>query len=362
VVADILRLVNAALADESTAVLDEITYPITGLHHVQRYAEAVVRDEGVDPAALTANCVEIINALVNTGNAAANAGRRPGAAQLPAAALEQLSTKLHSSAAALKEALLPVLVVSSPAPSTTERRAAAAARELARETLRDVAFVGPRQVSWLVTELDTLERAASSVVQDTGADAQATRLKLHALRGSLRSAGRQVAQFAGRQDRAPANREKAAALTASLADIGTRLDAAMSGQQGVSARDPLAGVVARAAEDVADLQLVTLRRSADTFIATLGNGGGGPINILIEDAPTEAEAARREELAVLGAPVSGTLRERNGVRLNTWGEEGSDAGYRVLARVGTRVVNISAPPDMSTYVLPVLDRIVAELR
>jgi hypothetical protein len=56
------------------------------------------------------------------------------------------------------------------------------------------------------------------------------------------------------------------------------------------------------------------------------------------------------------------MAEHNGMRLSSWGGEGEDSGYRVQARVGARVVNVSAPPELSRFVLPILDRIVAQLR
>lgn len=224
VVGDVLDLVQSALADESAPSLDELTYPITGLRHLKLYAQAVVGDDGSRPAELANNYIEIINALTITANMAANTARRarePGASPTGFA---QLSAALHARAEELAALLIPVSAASPAEGSTPARRAASSTLEVVQATYRDPRFVGPPGGSWLRTELDTLSRAAQSLLGEDGPAPGAATMKLHLLRSSIRSTVRQADGIANRAERPADTRRKATELATSLRDIEARFD------------------------------------------------------------------------------------------------------------------------------------------
>jgi hypothetical protein len=363
VVADILDLVRSALADESTASLDTLTYPITGLNHLQRHALAVVNDDGRDPAAFADNCVQIVNALIITSNLAANMATRPRGAQVSPTDFAPLAAALHAKSVELANALMPVPAGAQPVSSTPGHRAASSALALAQAARQEASIIGRNPNNWLVTELDTLERAASSVVNDDGAQRGAMTLKLHVLGSSIRSTARQAAQIARRPDAPAETRNATAGLASSLQVVSTRLESALSPTlHSVVPGDTVSSILARVAVEVPGLQLATLRREDGVLIASFGGPGPAPLTVLIDEAPTEVEAMQREDRSVISTPATGQVQQREGLRLHAWGGEGDGSGYRVLTRLGTRVVNVSAPPELSRLVLPVLDSIAGQLR
>jgi hypothetical protein len=210
------------MADESTASLDELTRPITGLRHVQRHALAVLEGGG-DPEADAANYTEIINALINTSNLAANIASRPPRPGLLLPAFQKLSDELRGKSIELTGALLPVSARRPVDVSTPQQRLAQSVIGLMQATRRDTSFFDPLRGFWLTTELDTLERAAHSLASDDGAVPGAATLKLGALRSAMQSTARQASQIAGRANAAPDARNKAAGLAASLRDIADRM-------------------------------------------------------------------------------------------------------------------------------------------
>ncbi len=228
VAAGILDLVQSTLADDSSVSLDELTYPITGLHHVQRFAQAVVNDDGRNPAALAANCIEIINALGNTADLATHIASRPGGPRLSPPRFEQLAAALRAKAAELAAVVMPAPAVTSIIVSTPGHRAAISALDLAQTTLGDASFAAHRGHAWLVTELNTLDRAAQSVVNDDDTNQSIAAAKLYALRSSVRSTARQAREIAGRANETAEGRRKAADLAIALRRIETRFDAATS--------------------------------------------------------------------------------------------------------------------------------------
>jgi beta-lactamase regulating signal transducer with metallopeptidase domain len=228
VTADILKLVNSALADESLAVLDEVQRPITGLHHLQRLAQAVADDEGRNPAVQAASYAEIINALKNTATFASNITSAPRGAQLSKQKIDQLAMALRERAEDLAEVTMPTPRVSTVIVSTPERRAAVSALDLAQSTLRNTAFVGPRSNSWLFNELDTLEQAAQSVLSDDGTSESRFVVKLYALKGALQSTFRNADNIARRPRVSSDVLSHATELSASVRRVSNQLDAALS--------------------------------------------------------------------------------------------------------------------------------------
>lgn len=240
-VADILEMVQSALADEATRALDEVRRPITGLRHIQRHAQAVLDDNGRDTAALAANYLEVINALANIADLAINVASRPPEAGLSPQRLRQLAARMREQNAALSAMLLPVL--RSGGDPTPAHDAARVALDIALAARDDTRFVTATRHPWLYTELVTLERAARSCASDDGTDPQAT-LKLHLLGRSIQTTANQADQIAGRNNEPPDERRKATELAASLRNISGRLDGsypAQGGQQ-VSFRVPGADI------------------------------------------------------------------------------------------------------------------------
>jgi hypothetical protein len=243
-VADILDTVQAALADDATRALDEVRRPITGLRHIQRHAQAVLDDNGRDTAALAANYLEVINALVNIADLAINVASRPPEAGLSPQRLRQLAARMREQAAALSAMLLPVHGLRAGGDPTPAHDAARVALDIALAARDDTRFVTATRHPWLYTELVTLERAARSCASDDGADPQAATLKLHLLGRSIQSTASQADQIAGRNNEPPDERRKATELALSLRNISGRLDGsypAQGGQQ-VSFRVPGADI------------------------------------------------------------------------------------------------------------------------
>ena len=226
VVASILELVQSALADEATRTVDEIMYPITGLHHVQRFALAVLNDAGVDPARQAGNYLEIINALNNTADLAANAANRPPAPGISAPRYRQLAQQLQAKAGELAALAMPITSLVNSSSATPDHRAAQSVLELTQMTRGESSLPGSPWRSWMLTELNTLDRAARSIAGDDGRVLAATALKRNMFRLSMRSTALQAERISERAEASPDARRRTAVLAASLRDIANRLDSA----------------------------------------------------------------------------------------------------------------------------------------
>jgi hypothetical protein len=111
--------------------------------------------------------------------------------------------------------------------STPERRAAISALDLAQSTLRNTALVGPRSISWLGNELDTLERAAQSVLSDDGTNESRFTAKLYALRGALQTTSRNADNIARRPRANSDVLNHATELSKAVRRVVNQLDAAV---------------------------------------------------------------------------------------------------------------------------------------
>lgn len=225
VVASILELVQSALADETTRTLDEIMYPITGLQHVQRYAQAVLDHAHVDPALHAGNYLEIINALNNTADLAENSVARPRAPGISAPQYLQLARQMRAKSSELAALVMPVTSTPNPSDATPDLRAANAVLQLTQMTRAESSAPGSPWRAWMLTELNTLDRAAQSVLGGRRDDPGATALSQSMFRVSLQSTALQAERISGRGDASPDARRRTSALAASLRDIATRLAA-----------------------------------------------------------------------------------------------------------------------------------------
>lgn len=362
VISDILTLVEAALEDPALAVLDELTYPITGLRHLQRHARDLLDDDGRDAAAQAARYTGIINALQITGALATNIDARPRGRGRVGPEVAALGTTLHAKSVELRDALLPLPGALAPV-STPAHRAAAATLDIVHTALRTPALTNARQQNWLVTELETLERVALFAGAGETPARHGEPGRWHLLLGSLRSTSRQALSISRRAEAPRATRDDAADLAGSLQELALRIENELrqQGQPGFL-EDQLAAILVSVAEDVPGLALGTIRRNGEVTIATFGDGGPDPLTVLIEESASEVDAMRREELSILTTPTMGLVREVAGMRLHVWGSDAAEGGYRMLARIGTVVVNVSAPPRMSRHVMPVMEGIARQLR
>lgn len=362
VVADVLVLVDSALDDPSLAVLDDLTYPVTGLHHVQRHARAILDDNGADPTAQAARYTEVINALRITGALAANISSRPRGRGTAGPQVERLGAALQAKSVQLRDALLPV-PATAPLSSTVTSRAAAATLDIVQSALGNSALANTPQQNWLIAELETLERVARFATGETVAASSGEPGKSHLLLGSLRSSARQAFEISQRPAASGATRKGAAELAAALQELAIRVEGELRQQvRPAPLEQRIAAILTAATAGVPELALGTIRRSGELTIATYGNGGTEPLTVLIEESASEVEAMQKEELSVLTTPAAGVVREVAGQRLHTWGDDGVAGGYRVLTRIGKVVINVSAPPEMSRYVTPVTEGIARQLR
>lgn len=362
VVADILMQVEAAQEDPALAVLDELTYPITGLQHLQRHARTLLDDDGSDAAGRAALYVEIINALRNTGALAANLASSPRGRGRVGPEVAALGARLQAKAVELRDALLPLSAAVATA-STPEHRAAAATLDIVQTALRTPALTDTRQQNWLVTELQTLERVARFALADETPARHGEPGRWHLLLGSLRSASRQAFDVSRRAEASRATRDGAANLAGSLQELALRVEDELRQQaRPHSLENRLAAILASVAADVPGLALGTIRRTGEVTIATFGDGGPETLTVLVEESASEVDAMKREELSVITTPTMGVVREEAGIRLHAWGSDAPDSDYRVLARIGTVVVNVSAPSRMNRHVMPVLEGIARQLR
>lgn len=362
VVADILALVDSSLEDPALAALDEITYPITGLHHVQRHARDLLDSDGRDAAAQAARYTEIINALRNTGVLAANLESRPRGRGRAGPQIAALGATLQARSVELREALLP-LPASPATKSTPLHRATVATLDTVQAALRTPSLTNARQQNWLVTELETLERVARFANAEDSHAHPGEPGSWHLLLGSLRSTARQAFDISRRAEAPGATRDGAAGLAGSLQELALRVENELRRPAAPqSLENRLAAMLVAVAAEEPGLALETIRRTGELTIATFGDGGPEPLTVLFEESASEVAAMQKEELSVLTTPTSGVVREVAGMRLHVWGSDAAEGGYRVLARIGTVVVNVSAPPRMSRHVMPVMEGIARHLR
>jgi hypothetical protein len=82
------------------------------------------------------------------------------------------------------------------------------------------------------------------------------------------------------------------------------------------------------------------------------NAAPAPLSVVIEPASSAENGDKKLRWQIDTMPTAFNRKEeRNGLTLYIWEE----FNYRVLTRVGTTVVDISAPLALRNYVLPVLD-------
>jgi hypothetical protein len=203
------------------------TFLMTTVDRAQQAAEAVVNDDGRDPAGVPAKSTALITALAYAADASANVASRPRTAPSTTHLLEQFTSTLREQSTALAAIVLPVSTVASTSiVAKPARRVAADVLDLARTTRGDASFVGPHAHTFLATSLDTLERAARSLVSDDGASASATAARKDAVSSAISTTANVASDIASRAADAAGARQRAAGLAASLRALAIQLDAA----------------------------------------------------------------------------------------------------------------------------------------
>jgi beta-lactamase regulating signal transducer with metallopeptidase domain len=204
------------------------TFLMTTVDRAQQAAEAVVSDDGRDPAGMPTKSTALITALAYAADASANVASRPRTAPSMTRSLEQLTSALREQSAALTAIILPVrAAASTTVAATPAHRAAIEVLDLTRVTRGDTSFVGPHAHTFLATSLDTLERAARSVVSDDGASVSATKAREDALSSAIGTTANVATDIASRVTDSASARQQAAGLAASLRTLASQLDAQM---------------------------------------------------------------------------------------------------------------------------------------
>ncbi len=189
---------------------------------LERVAQRLLSDDG-DAVSVAAKGTALLAALGDAINSAASMASQRSLAWETRQELRQLEGRLREKSATLAAAILPLPAVTSIVVSTPERRAAVEALDLAQTARAEPLLGGPRPHRSLLAGLDTLERAAQSVVLGDDSDRMAASARLIALSTALLMTARVAANIGERPVEPTDGRRKAADLAASLRSVATRL-------------------------------------------------------------------------------------------------------------------------------------------
>jgi hypothetical protein len=221
--ANILEFAQATVAGDAWKELGEYSYLNTTLQAVQRHARDVVNPDGHDPAYVSARSAALLNALQDAASTAEGIALRPRTSAANKQALAQLQAQLREHAATLGGVILPLPAVTSINVSTPERRLAVTALELVQTTSADASFLAPGRHPTLSAGIETLERAAQSILAGDDADQGVANAKLSALSTAIQTTVRVAEGIDRRANENPENRKKAAELATSLRTVAAQL-------------------------------------------------------------------------------------------------------------------------------------------
>jgi hypothetical protein len=227
IAAAIVEYAQSVVTGTGTELSGDYDLVRTRIPAVMRTAQRVVADDGSDPAGVPAKSTALLAALGDAANSVANILLRPGTPVQDRPALGQMEAALRAHSAELSAVLLPLPAVSSVSASTPARRAATAVLDLTQSALADTAVVGRGQRVSLLAGLDTLDRAAKSVLTGDDSDRQATAARITAMSTALLLTQRVAANISTRDVEPAAMRARMAALADSLRGIGHDLGLAM---------------------------------------------------------------------------------------------------------------------------------------
>jgi hypothetical protein len=231
VAADLLIFANVTLTSAAWKSLGDYSYLNAAMGYVQNHARTVLATDEQDLVSVSAKGAILLNAVEDAASTAEGIVLRPRTAPADKQALTQLAMALRANAAALGAVILPLPAVKSVNVSTPQRRVAIAALDLAQTARADQAFLAPGRHPTLSAGLETLERAAQSVLLGSDADDAAALARLTALSTAIQGAARVAAGIDRRANENPQNQRKAADLSAALRMVGGQLTLVMQSPQ-----------------------------------------------------------------------------------------------------------------------------------
>lgn len=215
-----LDLIQSTPLSDPTSILSAHTFLRTMVDALQRAARAVVDDEGGAPASARAKATTLLNALADTANAATSIVSRRNTSPETARALTALAAALRTQAADLR-AIVPPIVVPAVGPDDAPvRRAAVAALNAAQAARSDDRLW---QHAFLATQLEAVERAAQSVLDDDGTSERAADARPSALSNTLLAAANAASNIGGRPAETDHVRRATADLAATLRGLAAPL-------------------------------------------------------------------------------------------------------------------------------------------
>jgi hypothetical protein len=227
VAAGIIDFAETTLASDAWKPLGEYRYLSTSMGYVRHHAGDVVATDEGDLAALSARSAALLNALEDAASTAQGIALRPRTTQPNKQALAQLETELRAKATTLAAVILPLPAANSIKVASPERRAAVAALILAQTARADETFLRPGGHPTMSAGIETLERAAQSVLFGNDENKSVADARLSALSTAIQGAARVAAGIDRRANESPQNRSKAAELATSLRTVGGQLSLAM---------------------------------------------------------------------------------------------------------------------------------------
>jgi hypothetical protein len=184
----------------------------TRMASTMRAARATAAHHGED-ADIAAKATVVIVALEDIANAVARAPRSGNVGT--ARALARFEADLRGIAAVLSAAVLPLPSVRSISVSTPRRRAVIEVLDVVQSARADQSFIQPRRHISLVAALDTVERAAQSVLLGEDKDENAV-ARVAALAMAMLMSDRVATNIGNRTNENMEMRSKSLALSASL--------------------------------------------------------------------------------------------------------------------------------------------------
>lgn len=224
---DIARHAQSLLEGGLSSQALEYEHLRGALGSVQRTAQRVRDNYRHDPVRLAAGSTALLNAMGDAAQSASNIAARPGTPEPVVQELRGLESQLRERREELAALVLPLPAVRSFVVSTPERRAAVEALDLAQVARADPMFVRPRTRTSLAAAMETLERAAQSLLSGEIGDQQGNAAKLTALATAVLQAERVATNISGRAVEPEEIRGKAKALAAGLRKVADQLDVAV---------------------------------------------------------------------------------------------------------------------------------------
>jgi hypothetical protein len=335
--------------DDAAGDLKAHTFLATTVGDMRSNAQAVIDDDGTDPAAAARKINAVLNDLTNTANTAESIASRPRETPLEKQKLQRFATALRAIAADLVTATLPVAPANTAGSfarpnvgASPEKKAAAAALEIARATLSDTTYVGPRLHTFLTTNLRTLERAAQAVSDDDGGTEGATTQKVLALASALEATIKNARDIAGRSDDTPEAKRKSLQLATDLQAVSAQLNGtlrpvpAVTMSASLTVRFASAKASYRVGEDIALELEFRGTGDSDFYFSTESCGRLSPENYAISPGSGFVDPLSGTASVGTGGSCPSSFQALDGrpfilrVSLNDWARFTEPGRYRLI--------------------------------